>query len=159
MRNLGFLLGITGVVGTVVSLFRAQAWWIRIFDFPRLQIAVVCLLAMASYVLLSFWKICGLFDHLLVAAVALSFTYQAHHIFPYTPFASPQVQNAETSISPASLRLLISKVLMTNRGADRFRQIIKNSDPDVILAVEPDDWWEEQLRSSESRYPFTMHNR
>ncbi len=137
-------------------MLREQAWWIRIFDFPRVQIAVICLLALAFYGLLFIWNMCGSFDHVLAALVVLSFAYQAHRIFPYTPFASKRVQSAGAAVSPGSLRLLISNVLMTNRDAGRFRQIIERSDPDIILAAEPDEWWEQQLRPLEVRYPFAV---
>jgi endonuclease/exonuclease/phosphatase (EEP) superfamily protein YafD len=156
MRNLCLVLGIIGVVGTAVPIIRHQAWWIRIFDFPRLQLAGVCLLSVALYGLLSFRETGGPFDHFLAAAAALCFIHQARQIFPYTPFASRQVQNAGSPLSPASLRLLVSNVLMTNRRTDRFRQIVKDSDPDVILVAEPDEWWEQQLKPLESRYPFTV---
>ena len=152
MRNLCLVLGIIGVVGTAVPIIRHQAWWIRIFDFPRLQLAGVCLLSVALYGLISFRETGGPFDHFLAAAAALCFIHQARQIFPYTPFASRQVQNAGSPLSPASLRLLVSNVLMTNRRADRFRQIVKDSDPDVILVAEPDEWWEQQLRPLETRY-------
>lgn len=99
MRNLCLVLGIIGVVGTAVPIIRNQAWWIRIFDFPRLQLVGVCLLAVALYGLLSFWETGGPFDRFLAAAGALCFIYQARQIFPYTPFASRQVQKAGTSKS------------------------------------------------------------
>ena len=34
-------LGSLMIVATVLPLSRSEVWWIRIFDFPRLQIVVI----------------------------------------------------------------------------------------------------------------------
>ena len=40
LYGLGLLLGGLGLVATLLPLLRQTAWWVRIFDFPRLQIVV-----------------------------------------------------------------------------------------------------------------------
>ena len=46
---------------------------------------------------------------------------------------------------------------MSNRNAARLRQIIREADPDVILAVETDDWWKAQLKDFERTHRFIVH--
>jgi endonuclease/exonuclease/phosphatase (EEP) superfamily protein YafD len=46
---------------------------------------------------------------------------------------------------------------MHNRQSSRLRQIIRDSEPDVVLAVETDDWWEGQLKELEKTYHHTVY--
>src|SRR5690606_16312503 len=39
---------------------------------------------------------------------------------------------------------------------DSLRRIIADADPDVILAVETDEWWQQQLRDLERTHPFKV---
>ena len=43
-------LGVLGIVTTILPLSRSDVWWIRIFDFLRLQISVVIIATFAAYV-------------------------------------------------------------------------------------------------------------
>lgn len=47
---------------------------------------------------------------------------------------------------------------MENREAEAFLDIVRKYDPDVILTVETDRWWEEALRTLEEKYPHTIKN-
>jgi hypothetical protein len=43
-----YSLGLLAVVATLLPLFRKGAWWIRIFDFPRAQIAFLAVLVLLA---------------------------------------------------------------------------------------------------------------
>ena len=45
---------------------------------------------------------------------------------------------------------------MDNRAADRLTEIIATNDPDLVLAVETDDWWCRQLEKALGQYPFRV---
>ncbi|MCD6044145.1 MAG: Endonuclease/exonuclease/phosphatase, partial [Burkholderiales bacterium] len=75
-------VGAAMIVATVLPLARRTAWWIRIFDFPRLQILFLAAGALALFLAFregsSAWQ--NAFALLLLAAIA----YQAYMMFPYT---------------------------------------------------------------------------
>ena len=78
------LLSLVLVFGTAVPLLRSHAWWIRIFDFPRIQIAVLIGLTLAAYALL---RACGPlrpWEYALAAVVGLGRVWQLYSIAPYT---------------------------------------------------------------------------
>jgi endonuclease/exonuclease/phosphatase (EEP) superfamily protein YafD len=49
----------------------------------------------------------------------------------------------------------VSNVLMYNRNTDRYLEIVRDADPDIVCVLEPNKWWEERLRVLEKDYPYT----
>ena len=47
-----WIIGGAGLLVTLLPIFRQTAWWIRICDFPRLQIVAALLLSLVATVLL-----------------------------------------------------------------------------------------------------------
>jgi endonuclease/exonuclease/phosphatase (EEP) superfamily protein YafD len=147
-------IGIALIALTVLSRIRSARWWIRSADFPRLQVAVLlALIALAHAV--SFDGSSAL-DVGFGLALAGSLAYQCFRIAPYTPLAPRQVGNASPGDRSRSIRLLISNVLMDNRRDGDFVSLVRESDPDLILAVETDGWWDERLRVLDADYPHTV---
>ncbi|MFO7799808.1 hypothetical protein [Rhodohalobacter sp.] len=50
------LLSLVLVFSTAIPLLRSNVWWIRIFDFPRIQIALLIVLTLANYTALHLFK-------------------------------------------------------------------------------------------------------
>jgi endonuclease/exonuclease/phosphatase (EEP) superfamily protein YafD len=82
--------------------------------------------------------------------------YQAWQIYPYTLFASQQVQKARRETPETTLRLLVANVLMPNRNAARFLELVAAERPDLLLVLEPDHWWEESLRPLKADFPHSL---
>ena len=142
------------IVATAVPLVRKKDWWIRIFDFPRLQILVIAAAALLVFVVLvedwSAWH--AAFALLLVLSVA----YQAYMMYPYTPLARPKVRRASTRHVQRTIALVFANVLMTNRESDELLAIIREEDPDIVLAVETDGWWERELDVLTETHPHVV---
>lgn len=138
-----------------MSLVRADAWWIRIFDFPRLQITFISAATLAAYLLFV-----GNFSTpaiIFLVVLALCLIYQGYMMFPYTALARKQVQQSVNSTPESTFSLLFGNVLESNRNAARLKEIIREADPDIILAVETNGWWQEQLREFENTHPYIVH--
>lgn len=148
------ILGWLMVVATLVPLIPSDHWAVRVLDFPRLQITVVC----AAVLIADLWLRTsqGFADQVLLVLLAIALGYQLVRIWPYTPLHSKQVQRMGAASAEHSLSVLISNVLMTNRESAKLRALIRRHDPDVILTVETDDWWEEQLREFEHSHPHVL---
>jgi len=154
MLALTVLLGAAMIVATAVPLVRKKDWWIRIFDFPRLQILVIAAVTLFVFLLLvedwSAWH--AAFALLLV----LSMAYQAYMMYPYTFFARPKVRRASTRHVQRTIALVFANVLMTNRDSDELLAIIREEDPDIVLAVETDGWWERELDVLAETHPHVV---
>lgn len=140
------------VLMTLMPLIRKDAWWIRIFDFPRTQILSVCLIA---------WWFCPsdqISGAVVRTALLICICLQIVRIMPYTPLAVRQVKSYEGDMAAKdhNLRLLVANVLMTNRRADDLLAVVEACDPDIFITLETDKWWEDKLSALESRYPNTV---
>jgi endonuclease/exonuclease/phosphatase (EEP) superfamily protein YafD len=148
-----YTIGLLMVVMTAVPLFKHEAWWIRIFDFPRLQIVFIALVVIVLY--LAFVGVRGWFGIVFLILLTISLVYQAFMMFPYTQLAAKQVQDAQDNDAP-KISILFANVLMTNREPGRLKQLIERWEPDIALLVETDHWWQEQMTDMECRYPHTV---
>lgn len=141
------------VAATLLPLARRQAWWVRIFDFPRLQIAAALLLVLVGHLLA---VEAGPWGLALRVALAACLALQAMHMLPYTPLVRRQVRDSRNPDPRNGIRLLFANVLQSNRDAAALLAVVRDVDPDVILALEADAWWNEQLAVLADTHPFTV---
>ena len=146
--------GAVAIGATALALLRSKVWWVRIWDFPRLQIALLGFAALALWLNVSTWEeeLELLFAVLLGAAVL----FQATLIWRYTRLAPKEVQRSELDEPERQLSLVVSNVLQTNRDAERLLRVVQEADPDVILCVETDEWWRERLDVLAAERPHVL---
>ena len=89
---LAWVLGSVGLLVTVLPILRQTAWWIRICDFPRLQIVAGLLLSLGLALVLPAPRSFG--HSFFVASLAVAIVYQISRIWPYTPLHRKQVADA-----------------------------------------------------------------
>lgn len=146
-----FAIGLGLIAITVLSRVPSARWWVRSTDFPRLQVAVLLALVGLAHALT--FDGTSFVDVSFGLVLAGCLADQCFRIFPYTPLAPRQVLDAPPGDGTRSIRLLISNVQMRNRRHDDFMAVVREADPDLILAVETDAWWDERLRVLEPDYP------
>lgn len=151
------LLSLALIYGTAIPLLHSNAWWIRIFDFPRIQIAVLIGLTLAGYVALHFWQRLRSWEYALAGAVGLALVWQLIAIAPYTGFYPKEMSDSHEESNSNRISLLIYNVLAENREVEALLDLIRDTDPDLILLSEPNQWWFEQLSDLEKDYPHTLH--
>ena len=158
LHGLGLLLGGLGLLATLLPLLRQTAWWIRVCDFPRLQIVAGLLLSLVLLVLIPGAMLPAAYRPWALALLLAATLYQASRIWPYTPWHRKQVQDSQRpAADPNHISLLVTNVLMYNRDASRCLGVIREQQPDIVLAVETDDWWLSQLAHLGQDYPHTCH--
>lgn len=144
-------IGSIGLLMTLLPLSKADHWWIRIFDYPRLQITFFLMLGIIFFVFFysgQKWK-----KTAWLSVLALALIHQVTWIFPYTIFAEEQVKAVEKEGYP-SIKLLMANVLMENRNSQQLHEIIRREQPDIILLLEPDTWWQHQFTTLHGDYPY-----
>ncbi len=151
---LGLTIGSIAILATLLSLLRAKAWWIRIWDFPRLQLLVLAIGALALWVLGTqalAWPQLGL-----TIALASVVVFQGALVWRYTPLAPREVQDSESTDRAQQLSIVMSNVLQTNRSSDLVLAAIREADPDVVLCAEVDEWWQGRLDALNTSHPYSI---
>lgn len=137
---------------TVLPVIRTGRGWVRVWDFPRLQIAALAALAHAA-VHPNGRR--NRLDRLLQIGLSAAVVFQGYKIYPYTPLHRTQVLRSRNVPTERCIRLLASNVLMDNRDYARTIDIIRESDPDIVCLLETDESWEQAMREIEKDYPYT----
>lgn len=152
------VLGVLLVLQTFLAFIRTRVWWIRIFDFPRAQIAAgsIVLLALSTFANFGAEQVRP-WEWVLFGFVALSAVVQVIQILPYTRIWKHQVPSAPPD-SPQDnrLRIVISNVRMENRSVQRWLAVTRAARPDILVAVEVDDWWNRELEVLKQEYPHSL---
>ena len=149
-----YLLGLAGIALTLVSLSRHEAWWIWACDFPRLQIAALLIVVLVA--LLASADLSVPANLLLALALAGCLLWQGFVVLPYTRLWPAELLAADGPPGERALSLLIVNVLMSNRAADGLLASIRAHAPDVLLALEVDDWWHRRLAEIAADYPSRL---
>lgn len=136
MKIFLWLLTACIVVATALPLLYSDEWWVRMWDFPRLHIAVAAIITLVLAATFSSGHRASM-----VLILLLCFVYQAVQIFPYTGLAAKEVQYAKSAPKDAQVSFLAINVLMENDRYDDLAAIIKREQPDVLFLMETDQKW------------------
>ena len=154
MQILTLILCAIVVITTGLPLINSAVWWIRIFDFPRIHIAVLTLLTIIlAYVYLDFiWE----FKLPLLLILAVSLVYQVQFVVVYTPLYKTQAKDSNKPIAENSFTLLVSNVRMENDDKESFNSLVKKYNPDILLINEPDQDWAASIGKLEGDFPYSI---
>ncbi len=150
------LLSLALICFTAIPSIHSDAWWIRVFDFPRIQFAVMMALILAGYLVLHLWRRLHSWEYGLAAVVGLALLWQLIAIAPYTVFYPKQMSDSSYENDSQRISLLIFNVRYDNHQVDALRDLIQDTNPDLILLSETTHWWLEQLQGLEDDYPYTL---
>jgi len=147
------MVGILTVL-TLLPLSRHDAWWVRGLDFPRLQIALALAGTAAAVVMLVDLSKSSAWILLVITLACL--LYQTSWIAPHTRLFRREVQPSAAADRPNTIRLMNANVLTPNRASDALLRIVRQNDPDILVTLETDAWWEQQLNVLEETYPHAI---
>lgn len=143
------------VIATALPLLRHGAWWIRALEFPRAQITGLGLALGAAT-----WFLLDRGDGVVrisLAVLAVSLGWQLVRIARYTPVVPRQLlREVKGATERDKLRLISSNVYQYNRQSNRLIELLQQRDAQVILLLETDGWWAEQLEPLRQRYPYRL---
>lgn len=154
MRNFSLSVCLIVILVTGLPLINLGTWWIRVFDFPRVQIAILTLFALIlAYRHLDFpkkynWSI------LFILAVAL--VYHLQFVLVYTPLFPTNAKDSNQFSEDQSFSLLVVNVLMENKEREPFHELVKDYNPDLLLINEPDEKWAASISKLDDQYPFSI---
>ncbi|MEX1013276.1 MAG: endonuclease/exonuclease/phosphatase family protein [Waddliaceae bacterium] len=152
MRLIAYILSLFTLISTLLPFIPSDKAWIRNWEFPRVQLFILNALLIGFFIWI--YPFNSLFQSIiffLLIAVAL---HQGYKIFPYTPLYPKEVLNCEDS--EHSVSLFVFNVRMSNREVKAALEMIHNENPDIVLLLETNQWWVDQLSSLNEAYPHQV---
>ncbi|MCX2740746.1 endonuclease/exonuclease/phosphatase family protein [Pontibacter anaerobius] len=160
-KKLSFYLSLVAgtllILITLLSLiYDVRFWFLKALDFPRVQVLIGLLLTLILFTgAKDQWKFPS---YSIVVGMICSIAIQARFVLPYTIFASEAVETLPPALADDSrtFSLLVANVWMKNEHVDDFLQIVYDTDPDIVLAMETNSWWIEQLSPLQEAFPHKV---
>lgn len=137
-----------------LPLCQTDRWWVRQWDYPRMQVAGLLIIVGAALFLVKigrsrwFWA--------LVAGCVAALAWQASHFIAYLPPYPKQVASKKNCSPGRQIALLNANVLLTNRDYGRLLKLVERQNPDVILLLEVDELWKKAVAGLSKRYPYRL---
>ncbi|ARD42924.1 endonuclease/exonuclease/phosphatase family protein [Colwellia sp. PAMC 21821] len=139
---------------TLLPLWRHPHWFIRGMDFPRLQFMIfAAALLIAQLLLLDRESIVA---QTLILATTACLIWQLWWILPFTFLWRKEVATSKDSSAEKQLSILTSNVFTPNRNAKALIDLVKQHKPDVLVTLESDQWWQDQLNVIEADMPYSI---
>lgn len=91
-------------------------------------------------------------EWLLFSTLLLNMFYLLYLILPFTVFGKKQIVTSIRKTGTRNLKILIANVYQENRQSADYHHLIESCDPDVILMVETNKWWEKEMDSIQKIY-------
>lgn len=144
------------ILGSLASLvYNIPKWYLKVLDFPRLQQFILGIILLIAFILLNKkWKMPSI---ALTVGLLTSIIIHFSFISPYVvgsevvPSANSSEVNSENTVG-----ILIANVLIENKKSEKFKEILAENDPEMILAMEVDTWWVDQLAYLKQNYPYSI---
>lgn len=136
------LLGAFCILGCVLPWMRSGHWFVRGWDFPRLQMAGISALVAAAFGLFAFefgvWEL-----SLWLAALGFAAMWQLFHVAPFTPLWPTELETARDQED--RMKLMTVNLNFKNDSFDEVRRQISEQAPDVLILIELNQAWRDGL--------------
>ncbi|QEG25125.1 endonuclease/exonuclease/phosphatase family protein [Mariniblastus fucicola] len=149
IRITGFLL----LLITLLPLLSTGKWYVRWWDFPRLQIAV--LMAVPLITIAAVMWTSGLrTEHLIYSGVLIAaIAWQLSHTAPFGPLWPTEVADSQPNAD--TFKVMVSNLDYENPSPQNVSAELAEENADILLLVEYDEGWKQRLEALGTDYPYT----
>ncbi|QDK80370.1 endonuclease [Spirosoma sp. KCTC 42546] len=154
---LGYSLFI--LTASFINLIRLDYWWIRMWDFPHLQLTVLAALGLLAWLLVGHHRD----GYLIIVPIGLLATlfYQGWLIYPFTPLHPKQVLSLSSrknheELENSTIRLLTANVFMENTKMPEVLALANKYKPDVLFVLEANQKWQDELAPLQETHPYQI---
>lgn len=152
MVVLTIIFVILSTLATWLPLIKTHKWWIRVLDFPRLQITVLAIFTLGLvFIYLHAYPV---YFYISLFVIISSVIYQSLSMIRYTPLYPIRSEKAILSNPKNSLRIMMSNVKMDNDNYGKYLDLVENAKPDVILLNEVNEDWANAISILDKTYPY-----
>lgn len=154
LKNILTGFGFVAIILTFMPFIAVDYWWVRMFDYPHLQLTLLTAIAIITYFITFNFK--EYRDYIFITVLIACFIIQSIKIYPYTAFASHEVNDATTN-SNKTFSIYTANVLQKNKETSHLISQIKSIDPDIVLLTEVDGIWQNAVdRGIANKYQYKL---
>ncbi|QNJ98713.1 endonuclease/exonuclease/phosphatase family protein [Constantimarinum furrinae] len=161
LKNFLHIFGGIAITLTLIPFIAMDFWWIRMFDFPHIQLTILTFTALVVYFMR--FDIKRKEDYVFVALILGCFIFQVAKIYPYTPMAPFAVNKASSPediknpIGESDIKLYTANVFQDNKESKHLIAEIEKRDADVLLFVETNQRWRDDIvKDLPSHYQYRV---
>ncbi len=149
------ILALISILATLLPFIPSKVWWIRVFDYPRLQTFYIAVIGLIWFFF--FYFIQETTGYIAAGLFVIVIIIQGYKAWPYTPFAKKEVPSSKGSVANSSqLSLFICNVYQENKKYGAVLEKIFKLSPDIIITTESDSLWQEGLSPLNKDYPYLI---
>lgn len=149
------LLAFITFCATVLPMLPSKQWYIRVFDYPRLQTFFIAVAAMIWYLWFYFEQ--NNVGYISAFVFVVVIVLQAKKALPYTPLGKKQVLQVDANADKkAEIKLVICNVLQTNTNYQQMLEMVNQHNPDIFITTESDRIWQDALSPLEKQFPHRV---
>ncbi|QBX34349.1 hypothetical protein E4191_06205 [Paracoccus liaowanqingii] len=146
----------TVATASLLPLARTNAWWVRFLDFPRWQFSVALIGLLLVFLLLA--RRTGWIQRAVILGAMAGLGHHGYKLLPYSGLAEPAASLEPDCAGGQSLRIMSANVKRRNETTAPFLAQVAAVDPDLLLVMETDAWWDGQLTTLAAKYPHRVQN-
>ena len=145
-----FILTSFCIVVSFLPLIPNQHWFFRIWEFARIQIVILQLLALVFGLVFFTPK-----TFIFWVTVVVSLGFIINHIIILIPYTVIYKRKPAQKVSQHSelISIISVNVYQFNNGYQRLIDLVNEVKPDILLTMESNQDWENALTQIESDYP------
>ncbi|MFD2516182.1 endonuclease/exonuclease/phosphatase family protein [Pontibacter locisalis] len=155
MQTTLIILGFIFTLFSFLPIIRTPLWWIRILDFPRLHVAILLSGILLSY--LALYELDSTADYAMIMVWIAAIINEVRYVFNFTPVVNPEALKTKQKHPANAFTLMIANVRMVNDKYDKFKELVLQENPDMLIMNEPNHIWYENVRKEfEEKFPYSI---
>lgn len=154
------VMGVFLLTVTLLPLLRSGKWYVRWWDFPRLQIFALLVASLLLVGSVSWYRGLQGESFFWIISLLLAAVWQFSHIVPYSWLYRHDVESEQTDDkengSKDSLKIMVANIDYENSHAEieRVEDQLLEEHPDILVIIEYDETWAARLIALRSRFRF-----
>lgn len=134
---------------------RNDYWAFRVFEYPRFQKLIVCsilLMGLCYYI----YSQPGLDIYIICILLIANTFYLFYQVYPFTSLSKKELLRTTVDLPDNTIALMTGNVYQYNREAKAYLENVYKADPDIVLLLETDNWWDDETKKLTDKYPYSI---
>lgn len=139
------------LIAGLMPVIKKDYWIFRIFDYPRFQKLVLCIIGLVFWLIMGFSSFCTM-DYILFGGLLVMSVFQMYQIYPFTLFSDKMVESTPPDANFPTVSVMVMNVYQYNKRYKKTIELIKKGNPDIVLLVETDQDWTYSMNELKNSY-------